>query len=871
MSYQQTFHEHAARRDWLNFMIVSSKLQYPTVPESYVQRPRLEMKLNGVFKRCLTLISAPPGSGKTMLVSGWRERAPHPVVCITLEEADNHFLRFWLHIIAAINEASPGFDHAVMEPFVEQFLQQPRGALAFLVAECSRFSEPIAIVLDDYHLIEIPEIHESLSYWIRNMPACIHMIIVSRIDIPFNLPKSLRYVIEWSDLAFSPNESRRFYQKALHSPISEEQMQKWQEQTEGWILGMKLMIAASNHEGLIKEPDDPVESTEIREQLLTQILTQQSPETMEFLLCTAIPHQLNHALCTELTGLESVPDMLEKLEKENVFLQRLGTGREEWYRYHPLVAQLLQDKLLKEDPQLWQTLQRKTAQWLDNNGYPMEAMEHYIRGSHYEEAGLLLEVLFKQFIMSEAWTLMRYFTMIPEHTIQARPKLYLSYLFFAAGNQDTDRTMQQLDAIEHRVKADAGRRKKEETAYYMRVILVMRAYVCILKKDLDRLVHYLLAYADLGYPDDEIFAYIDYAVQESSRLRSFPGVTGYLSQAKACFEPIVQTWRHIRSYSTAYYAIGYAELMYEWNQLGEAKHYADLARSIGDEQRKAALFVPAALLQARIAYCSNKDREARFLLHAVRSGLDEKELEYWSPILSAYEIKFQLLSAEGDDEAVAQYIASYKAIAGGSVNNQLLCALVYARALIAHERYAEAQSELKRIQKLARSHDLLMEQLEVYMLQAVMCRKQGKLRQAAGFFGKAISLSSKEGHIRTYIDEGEPIREAAYRYRELREQYRVKERHVSIRYVDQILIAFEAQAARVENLSASGANPLSPMEKQVLGALSKSWTSKEIAMHIGVSTGTVNTYIQRIFTKLKVNKRKHAVMEAYRLGWLEIE
>lgn len=139
VSYQQAAHEQAARRDWLDFMIVSSKLQYPTVPESYIQRPRLEVKLNGVFKRCLTR-NRPARVGKTMLVSGWREHAPHPVVCVTLEEADNHFLRFWLHILAAIHEASPGFDHGVTEQFVEQFLQQPRGALAFLVAECSRIS-----------------------------------------------------------------------------------------------------------------------------------------------------------------------------------------------------------------------------------------------------------------------------------------------------------------------------------------------------------------------------------------------------------------------------------------------------------------------------------------------------------------------------------------------------------------------------------------------------------------------------------------------------------------------------------------------------------------------------------------------------------
>lgn len=107
MPSQQTSHEQTARRDWLDFMVVSSRLQYPTVPESYVKRSRLEMKLKGVFKRCLTLICALPGLGKTMLVSGWKVHAPHPVVCLTLKEADNHFLRFWLHILAAIMKLLP--------------------------------------------------------------------------------------------------------------------------------------------------------------------------------------------------------------------------------------------------------------------------------------------------------------------------------------------------------------------------------------------------------------------------------------------------------------------------------------------------------------------------------------------------------------------------------------------------------------------------------------------------------------------------------------------------------------------------------------------------------------------------------------------
>jgi len=866
-------------------MIVPSKFQFPAVPEWYVKRPRLEMKLQGVFKRRLTLVVGPPGSGKTMLVGGWKEKVvSSPIAYLSLEEADNHLLRFWLLIIAAIEQASPGFDNGVTNRFIEQFMQQPKRALADFADACSQLPTPVALVLDDYHVIDIPDIHDMLSEWIRNMPAQVHVIVISRTEAPLQLPKSMQYRVGWNDLAFKSGEARKFYRKALPIQVSDEEVRRWQEQTEGWALGMQMLSAARQHELKGVKRDDRYRDEsmgiadsqgQICERLLAHLLSKQASATIDFLLRTSIPARMNKSLCSALTGLSETDEMLEALGKEHIFFQRLHDGAEAWYRYHPLIAQMLQDMLQRQDKPLWHSLQLVTARWLESNGYPMEAMEHYVKGAHYEEAGRLLEQLFKQFIMQEAWTLMRFFAMIPEETIQSRPKLYLSFLFFAAGRQEPDHTLAQLDAIERRVIADRGERSAEESAYYMRVIAVMRAYVSIIKRDLEGVVRYLCDYADLGYPDDEIFAYIDYAAQHSSRLKSFPGVTGHLRKAQLCFEPIVLRWRSIRSYNTAYYAIGYAELLYEWNLLNDAELYATLARSIGDEQRKAALYVPAAIMQSRLAYARNEYRQAQRYLREARAGLDDKETQHWAPILEACETKLHLLSPEGDPGAAARYVEVYACpVSQESDGNDLMCALVYARALIAQGRYAEARAKLKQIEKLAKERDLLAEQLEICILQAVKLQKQDKLSLAARSFGRALQLSAGDGHVRIYVDEGESFREIVEHYRKLRQAYKVKERQVSIRYVNQLLFAFEAQAS-MPNLgtdpAAAGNNPLSAMEKQVLLGASKSYTSKEIAASLGVSTGTVHTYMQRIFAKLQVNKRKDAVLKAFRAGWLESE
>lgn len=875
------FNDPSVHRHWLDFMIVPSKFELPELPEGYVKRTRLDKKLQGAHQRRLTVIVGPPGSGKTTLISGWAGSHSSPVASITLEEADNHLLRFWLQVIAALQRVTPGLDAGLTERFIEQFMQQPGRALSELINEFSKLSAPVTLVLENYHVIEMDEIHSMLTEWIKNMPPHLHLVLVSRIEVKLKLPKSAMYRIAWPSLAFTPAEARRFCH-SLKLRISNQQLENLMVQTEGWALGLRMLGTSGWSEEQSSEAmpnqtelqlDSKADHITVCSRMMDKVMLRLSQDAVAFLLRTSIPERINEELCKELAGTDQTAGLLAELERENLFFQRVSDANGTWYKYHPLIAQKLRDMLHREDARLWRSLQRITGRWLEDSHYPMEAMEHYLKGECYDEAGRLLEVLFNQFILQEAWTLRSFFSRIPEEIIQTRPKLYLSFLFFAASEQDPARTLEQLDSVERRIASGEGGLSANKREYSMRVIKVMRAYVCIFKGDLEGLAYHLNDYLDIGFsPTDEIFTYIDYEMHHFSRLRSFPGITGYLQQAEKGFDPIMARWQNIRCYNTAYYAIGYAELLYERNRLRESETFAELAISIGEELEQPALMVPAAIVQSRIDYGRNRFHQAVQGIRDISQRLKGKESQYWMPILDACETKLQLQSPEGEADAGARYLKAYpKPPAELRGCNEMLCALVYARALISIEQDGEARALLKQIQKQSAEQGRLMEQLESHVLLALLYAKQNKATLASRTFGKAVLLSGAEGHLRIYIDEGEDLRRIAEHYRQTRHDYKTEERQVSVRYIDQILFAFEAQSSAGGQASDIGRNPLSAMEREVLRGVSRSCSSKEIAASLGVSTGTVNTYIQRIFTKLEVNKRKDAVLTAYRLGWLDQE
>ncbi len=198
---------------------VATKLHLPKPRPDLVARPRLAARLDRGASARLTLISAPTGFGKTSLVAQWlSSRTAHErtVAWIALDSADDQPAAFWAQVLAALQVAAgPAFGEGIA-PLLESGQPPTEGVLAAMVNELSALPDELALVLDDYHVIEDPGIHGAMAFLLDHLPPQVHVLITSRADPPFPLPARLRAQGNWLRFGLkhscaSPPRKRRSY------------------------------------------------------------------------------------------------------------------------------------------------------------------------------------------------------------------------------------------------------------------------------------------------------------------------------------------------------------------------------------------------------------------------------------------------------------------------------------------------------------------------------------------------------------------------------------------------------------------------------------------------------------------------------------
>src|SRR5690554_2364009 len=358
-----------------------------------ITRPHLRQRLITGFAQCsFTLVAATAGYGKTTFVIDGLSQVKQKSAWLSLDENDNDPARFMLYLINALQTILPQVGQAALSLLDNPELSNPTPVITELINDLDEISEPVLLVLDDYHLIQQPHIHQGVVFLVEQSPENFHMVVTTREDPPFPLArwrvKGRFNEFRAADLRFTPAEAEKFFQKNLEISLGEQALTILAERTEGWIAGLKLaglslkQLAAEGAPAINRFIHDFQGShCFVFDYLLSEVLRRYPAEIRDFLRRTAILDRFSVDLCAAVTGRRDSRRLLAALEEANLFLVPLD-DRREWYRYHHLFADFLRTELSKEEKT---ALYQLAARWCEAKGLFGEAIQYYLAAADYEE------------------------------------------------------------------------------------------------------------------------------------------------------------------------------------------------------------------------------------------------------------------------------------------------------------------------------------------------------------------------------------------------------------------------------------------------------------------------------------------------------
>ena len=262
-----------------------------------------------------------------------------------------------------------------------------------------------------------------------------HLAIASRADPSLPLAR-LRGRGELSelraaDLRFTVNEAATYLNQVMGLDLSAEEVAALENRTEGWIVG--LQMAALSLQGREDSANFVRAFTGshhfVIDYLLEEVLQRQPERVRQFLVQTAILDRLNGPLCDAVTGQEDGRGMLESLERGNLFVVSLDDECE-WYRYHHLFADVLQARLIEEQPNQIPDLHRRASEWYEQSDLPSDAIRHALAADDFERAADLIEFAWPAMNRSrQEATLLGWLKALPDELVRTRPVLSVGYAY----------------------------------------------------------------------------------------------------------------------------------------------------------------------------------------------------------------------------------------------------------------------------------------------------------------------------------------------------------------------------------------------------------------------------------------------------------
>ncbi|MBU2511494.1 hypothetical protein KJ966_09145 [bacterium] len=417
--------------------ILKTKLRLPKVPGT-INREHLLPVLSAIAHKKTAIVVAGAGYGKTTLIAQTVELSGMPAVWYSLDETDLDLSVFMTYLVTGIRQYYPNFGQHLLDQtgIISSSDRSRKSFLISLLAEIENtLSKDLVIVLDDYYSIQDnPSISDSLSFLLNRLPPQIHFVIISRSepDIQLSRLRAMSEVIDIgeNDLEFKLDEVKTLYNQVLKLQLTEQQLQKVRNRTEGWPAGLILFYHSIKGVKL-SEIDFALDRLgsqhkTLRSYFEENVFDKLNPEIQDFLLKTSILTSMTVEFCNAFLGINNSAHILSTLEKSHLFT---FCSREErpCYAYHHLLKDFLEQKLKQQiDGANLEALHCLAGDLLYKTESFEEALLHYLEGNDNEQAcRLFLELAIHLFMVGRLKLIQLFYDKIPQARINHDPKLLL--------------------------------------------------------------------------------------------------------------------------------------------------------------------------------------------------------------------------------------------------------------------------------------------------------------------------------------------------------------------------------------------------------------------------------------------------------------